>query len=168
MSKRQPLFKFRCFDDSSLSCEQERGPELESGSPCVAKWTAISFEKAISVCPYFIASFCSSVCYNHVIMRFGFLFLSGLLFFGHKTAGITLAWDSSPTKGITRYRIYYTDITAHKAAKSKIIDVGITTHAVVPNLVVGHTYEFVVTAFNSAGRESAPSNRVKSVVAAHE
>jgi hypothetical protein len=100
--------------------------------------------------------------------RLVILFLAGLLFVGHKTANVTLAWDPSPAKGITRYRIYYTDMTAHKAAKAKAMDVGLTTHGVVPNLIVGHTYDFVITAFNSAGRESGPSNRVKFVVASHD
>ena len=96
--------------------------------------------------------------------RFGFLFLAGLSLFGHKTASITLAWDASRDKGVLRYRIYYSDITEHKAAKAKSLDVGLTTRAVVPNLVVGHTYYFTVTAINSAGRESLPSNQVKTVV----
>ena len=96
--------------------------------------------------------------------RVGIWFLSGLLLFGHKTASITLAWDASRDKGVVRYRIYYSDITEHKAAKAKPLDVGLTTRAVVPNLVVGHTYYFTVTAINSAGRESLPSNQVKTIV----
>ena len=95
---------------------------------------------------------------------FGFLFLSGLLLFGHKTASVTLAWDPVRDKRIVRYRIYYTDITGHKAARAKSLDVGLTPRAVVPNLVVGHTYYFAVTAVNSTGRESPPSNLVKYVV----
>ena len=66
-------------------------------------------------------------------------------------------------KEIVRYRIYYTDITGHKALKARVLDVGLTTRAVVPNLVAGHTYNFVLTAVNSAGRESLPSNMVKYV-----
>ncbi len=95
---------------------------------------------------------------------FGFLFLSGLLLFGHKTASVTLAWDPVRDKGIVRYRIYYADMTGHKAAKAKSLDVGLTTRTVVPNLVVGHTYYFAITAVNSTGRESPPSNLVKYVV----
>ena len=96
--------------------------------------------------------------------RFAFLFLAGLSLFGHKTANVTLAWDPVRDRGIVRYRIYYTDITGHKAAKAKSLDVGLTTRAVVPNLVVGHTYYFSVTAVNSIGQESLPSNVVKYVV----
>jgi Fibronectin type III domain len=89
--------------------------------------------------------------------------LAGLLLFGHKTASVTLTWDPARDKGIVGYRIYYTDITRHKAAKAKVLEVGLTTRTVVPNLVAGHTYSFVVTAVNSSGRESSPSNLVKYV-----
>jgi Fibronectin type III domain len=94
------------------------------------------------------------------------LFLLGLSLFGHKTGSVTLAWDAPRGKQVIRYRVYYADITGHKAAKAKSLDVGLTTRAVVPNLVVGHTYYFTVTAFNSKGRESLPSNLVKYVVRA--
>jgi predicted phage tail protein len=93
----------------------------------------------------------------------GIWFLSGLLLFGHRTASVTLAWDPARDKEIVGYRIYYTDITGHKAAKAKSLDVGLTTHAGIPNLVAGHTYYFAVRAINSSGRESLPSNLLKYV-----
>jgi len=99
------------------------------------------------------------------MIRLELLFLCGFLLFGHKSASVTLAWDPVRDKGIVRYRIYYTDITGHRAIKARALDVGLTTRAVVPNLVAGHTYDFVVTAVNSAGRESLPSNMVKYVAA---
>jgi chitinase len=98
------------------------------------------------------------------MIRVGFLFLAGFLLFGHKTASVTLAWDAARDKRIVRYRIHYTDITGPKAAKPKSLDVGLKTRAVVPNLEAGHTYSFTVTAFNSFGQESPPSNLVKYIV----
>lgn len=85
------------------------------------------------------------------------------MLFGHKPASVTLAWDPARDKRIVRYRIYYTDITGHKPAKAKVLEVGLTTRAEVPNLVAGHTYNFVATAVNASGRESLPSNLVKYV-----
>jgi fibronectin type 3 domain-containing protein len=84
--------------------------------------------------------------------------------FGPKRTSVILAWDAPPKKHIVHYRIYYSDMTKAKAAKAKWIDVGAETQASVPNLIAGHTYYFVVTAFNSAGRESQPSTLVKHVV----
>ena len=99
--------------------------------------------------------------------RVGLWFLAGLLLFGHKTASVTLAWDPPRDKGIVGYRVYYTDITGHKAAKAKSFDVGLTAHAGIRNLLAGHTYYFAVTALNSSGRESSPSNLVKYTVVSH-
>jgi hypothetical protein len=86
--------------------------------------------------------------------RVGLWFLSGLLLFGHKTASVTLAWHPARNKEIVGYRIYYMDITGHKAAKPKSLDVGLTTRAGIPNLVMGHTYYFAVAAVKASGRES--------------
>lgn len=93
------------------------------------------------------------------------LFLAGILLFGHKTASVTLTWDPSRDKRIVRYRVYYADITGHKAARAKSLDVGMKTRAVISNLSAGHIYYFTVTALDSAGRESSPSNVVRYVIA---
>ena len=95
---------------------------------------------------------------------FGLVFISGLLLLGHKTASVTLVWDPVCEPGIVGYRVYYTDMTGHRAAKAKSLDVVLATRAVVPKLIVGHTYYFAVTAIDSKGRESAPSALVKYVV----
>jgi chitinase len=96
--------------------------------------------------------------------RVGLWLLSGLLLFAHKTASVTLTWDPVRGKEIVGYRIYYTDITGQKAAKAKSLNVGLITHVGVPNLLAGHTYYFAVTAVNSSGRESLPSNLVTHVI----
>jgi Fibronectin type III domain len=96
-----------------------------------------------------------------VILPFYILFL-----FGAPRTSVTLAWDPPRKTSVIHYRIYYTDMTKAKAAKANWIDVGRVTQASLPNLVLGHTYYFVVTVFNSAGRESQPSNLVKYVAGA--
>ena len=88
----------------------------------------------------------------------------GVLFLANKTASVTLAWDPPRDKGIVGYRVYYSDITNRKSAKAQSLNVGRTTRSVVPNLIVGHTYVFSVTALNERGKESLPSNLVKYVV----
>jgi predicted phage tail protein len=96
------------------------------------------------------------------------LFLSILQIFGHGTASVGLVWDGSSDKTIANYRVYYADVTGKKAAKAKSVDVGKVTQATISNLAAGHTYYFVVTAFNAKGRESAPSNLVKCVAGSNE
>ena len=85
------------------------------------------------------------------------------LFGGGPRTSLTLAWNPAPGKDIVRYCVYYADMQHKKAAKAKPLDVGAATQATVPNLISGHMYYFTVTAFNSKGRESLPSNLVKCV-----
>jgi fibronectin type 3 domain-containing protein len=86
-----------------------------------------------------------------------------LFLFGSPRISVSLRWERPRKTNINHYRIYYADMTKATAAKAKWIDVGQATEASVPNLIADHTYYFVVTAFNSAGRESQPSNLVKYV-----
>ena len=84
----------------------------------------------------------------------------GFLFFGSQTltaSSVTLAWDPNPSSGIAGYRLYY---GTSSGSYSKIVNVGNTTVATVPNLAPGQTYFFVVTAYTAFGLESAPSNQV--------
>ena len=97
------------------------------------------------------------------VLAFIFLPLSIFPLFGPQRTSVTLRWDPSRDKRVVSYRIYYADVTRKKAAKAQSLDIGRTTHATIPNLVAGHTYYFVVSALNSAGRESDPSNLVKYV-----
>jgi hypothetical protein len=50
----------------------------------------------------------------------------------------------------------------------QIINVGNTTTITVPNLAAGQTYYFVVTAYNTVGIESAPSNQTSVTVSANQ
>jgi len=68
---------------------------------------------------------------------------------------VTLAWNPDP--GVAGYHLHYGTASG---VYNQTTDVGNTTTATVPNLTPGLTYFFVVTAFNTAGLESLPSNEV--------
>jgi hypothetical protein len=70
-------------------------------------------------------------------------------------ANVTLAWDVE--SGVAGYRLHYGTSSGSYTQSS---DVGTNTSATVSNLTAGQTYYFVVTAYNSGGLESQPSNQV--------
>jgi hypothetical protein len=76
---------------------------------------------------------------------------------GSLPAATTLAWDANSEPDVVGYRLYY---GGSPGVYSASIDVGNTTARSVDSLEAGATYYFVVTAYNSAGLESAPSNEV--------
>ena len=68
---------------------------------------------------------------------------------------VQLAWDTPQNSTAAGYVLYYG--TACKAYSNRV-DLGTNTVATVPNLQEGETYYFAVTAYNSAGVESAFSS----------
>src|ERR1700730_15482143 len=87
---------------------------------------------------------------------FAFFGLSVLLSVRFKTK------SRIPCPGIFRMRgmvcgLYYGNFSGNY---SESINVGANTFVTVPNLVPGKTDFFVVTAYNAAGVQSAPSNQV--------
>ncbi|MFV1995363.1 MAG: immunoglobulin-like domain-containing protein, partial [Verrucomicrobiales bacterium] len=70
---------------------------------------------------------------------------------------VTLAWDANPEPDIAGYRLSY---GTQSATYTETIDVGNSLTATVPNLGVGITYYFAVTAYNTANLESAPSEEI--------
>ena len=68
---------------------------------------------------------------------------------------VTLAWDPDP--GVVGYRLHY---GTSRGRYTETKDVGNTTRSTVWSLTAGETYYFVVTAYNTAGLESEPSNEV--------
>jgi hypothetical protein len=74
-----------------------------------------------------------------------------------EAAVVTLAWDLSSSPNIAGYRLY-SGTTSD--VYSQTIELGNATSTLVSNLVTGKTYFFVVTAYNTLGVESAPSNEV--------
>ena len=72
-------------------------------------------------------------------------------------ADVTLAWDPPLSADVTGYRLY---LGTTSGVYNQTSDVGIETTTMVSNLIVGTTYYFVVTAYNSSGLESPFSNEV--------
>ena len=87
------------------------------------------------------------------------LFICGFFYSANSLAGqATLEWDTSPSPGVNGYRIYY-GFASHNYTVS--INAGNQTQYTVPDLQVGRTYYFAVTAYiNSPYQESGFSNEV--------
>jgi hypothetical protein len=69
---------------------------------------------------------------------------------------VRLAWDPSDPD-VTGYRLHYGSASGNY---STVIDVGNATSWAVPDLVVGRTYFFAVTAYNALGTESDFSSEI--------
>jgi fibronectin type III domain protein len=70
---------------------------------------------------------------------------------------VTLAWNPSSGPNLAGYRVHEGTFSG---VYIRTIDVGNRTTATISNLTAGFTYYFVVSAYNTAGVESAPSNEV--------
>jgi len=80
---------------------------------------------------------------------------------------ITLVWAPSPSSDVVEYRVYQSLIENIFAVGTECNAVVITddsqecmTKAIVPDLVTGYRYHFVVTAIDDNGNESESSNMV--------
>ncbi len=74
-----------------------------------------------------------------------------------EAAVVTLAWDLSSSRNIAGYRLYSGTTSGVYGQTSEL---GNATSTLVSNLVTGKIYFFVVTAYNTMGVESAPSDEV--------
>jgi hypothetical protein len=81
----------------------------------------------------------------------------------HAAQSVTLAWNANSDPSIAGYKLRYGTTSGNP---SQIIDVGKTTTRTVSNLNDGTTYFFTVTAYNTAGLESQPSNQVSHTTSA--
>jgi len=70
---------------------------------------------------------------------------------------VRLAWNASPSSGVTGYRVYYRQSSG---GQSTSVNVGNVLTATISNLNDATTYLFWVTAYNNAGLESTGSNEV--------
>jgi hypothetical protein len=70
---------------------------------------------------------------------------------------INLGWNANTEPDIAGYRVYTRTVLGNYGQGT---DVGNVTAAIVPNLTPGSVYYFRVTAYNTVGLESAPSDEV--------
>lgn len=92
-------------------------------------------------------------------VRWG-LFLVSLLMlnapvFGE--SGVTLEWDANVEPDVVGYKLHYGTASGVYFTS---VDAGNATTAEVPGLIANFTYYFAVTAYNTEGLESPPSNEV--------
>jgi len=76
-------------------------------------------------------------------------------------AQLSVVWDPSGDSDVTGYKVYY---GTQSGTYTEVVDAGNNTSCTIPDLVVGATYYFAVTAYDSYGYESAYSNEVASTV----
>ena len=82
---------------------------------------------------------------------------TALLGIPSQSAALTLAWDQDPQQLVQGYRVHYGTTSG---VYSTTVDTGDETVVQIADLLPNTTYYFVVTAYNAAGLESAPSNEV--------
>ena len=75
---------------------------------------------------------------------------------------VTLSWDKSPSRAVKGYRLRC-GLNPGRSY-SRIVDVGKVTTYQISNLIPGKTYYCVVTAYDTAGRESPVSNQISFTV----
>ena len=74
---------------------------------------------------------------------------------------MSVAWDPVASSGLAGYKVYLGTAPGTYGAP---IDVGNVSSSSVNNLLVGTTYYFVVTAYDSSGLESLPSVEVSKTI----
>jgi len=79
----------------------------------------------------------------------------------HAQSSVTLAWDPSSADDVAGYNLYY---GVASRTYTNEISVGDATSVTVTGLVAGTTYFFAVTAYDSAGLESAYSDEISYTV----
>jgi PA14 domain/Divergent InlB B-repeat domain/Fibronectin type III domain len=101
--------------------------------------------------------------YSNLDVRFGRFFWVITLFLisshAHVRAAqnVKLAWNASPSSGVTGYRLHYRQSSGGQTTS---VDVGNVLTATISNLNDATTYLCSVSAYNSAGLESARSNEI--------
>lgn len=91
------------------------------------------------------------------------LFSLGSLLHARPAQSLALAWNPSSDPSVTGYSVLY-GTTSGDFTNS--INVGNSTSVTISNLTAGTTYYLVVTAYNSVGAESAPSNEISTIAQA--
>ena len=91
----------------------------------------------------------------------GALFCFAQLCTVHAERCVTLAWNPSPSSGVTGYYLY---VLEENCVTPTRITVGNTNQTTVSSLKEGLHYSFTVTAYNASNMESIPSNEALFVV----
>jgi len=68
---------------------------------------------------------------------------------------VVLAWDPNKEPDVAGYRLFY-----GTNGFTTVVNCGNVTNYAVGNLVIGPTYSFYITCYNTSGLESEPSNIV--------
>lgn len=76
-----------------------------------------------------------------------------------QTMALSLCWDPNPEPDVTLYKVY-TSLEPGAREHSFMVTDSITTTATIADLTIGAAYHFQVTALNTAGLESDPSNEL--------
>lgn len=121
----------------------------EAGGPCYQRGRGHDRCYIFHMCHTIYAPFMrvALVCFTLVLAPF----------FGwaQEMRSVTLAWDANPEPDIAGYRLHYGEASGSYTTTA---DAGNVVTATVGDLVIGKTYFFVVTAYNTASLESLPSN----------
>jgi hypothetical protein len=88
------------------------------------------------------------------------LIVAPFLGWAQEMRSVTLAWDANPEADIAGYRLHYGEASG---SYTTTLEAGNVVTATVNDLVVGRTYFFVVTAYDTASLESLPSEEVSFV-----
>lgn len=96
---------------------------------------------------------------SHFLRRTGFVLIALFALLATARVGLstTFSWNANTESNIAGYRLYY-GTSSGKYTSS--IDVGNTTSVTPSTLTNGQAYCAVVTAYNTSGLESLPSNEV--------
>lgn len=89
------------------------------------------------------------------------LLLSAARVTNAQTTDVAVGWRSNSEPDLAGYRLYYGN---SPGVYDQQIDAGLATIATVPNLSIGSTYFFAVTAYNLMGLESAFSPEISYTV----
>lgn len=80
---------------------------------------------------------------------------------GPGTNSATLSWnpvslniDNTPCTDLAGYRVYYSEQPPVTKNNSQMVDVGNTASAQINNLLVGHTYYFRTSSYDTSNNES--------------